>query len=178
MWELTIKKAEHQRKNLCFWTVVLEKTLGSPLDCKEIEPVNPNGNQSILKEISPERTDAEAVIFWPPDVKSWLIRKDPDAGKDWGQEEKGTTEDEMVGYHHRLNGHEFEQAPGVGDEQGSLVYFSPWDGKESDMTEWLNGTELNIHLRDLLGRLKERLCVHLSLSFSRVVIWEVCCWAA
>ena len=89
-------------------------------------------------------TDAEAEtpIFWPPDVKNWLIGKDPDAGKDWGQEEKGTTEDEMVGWHHRPDGHEFEQALGVGDGQGSLACYSPWGCKESDMTEWLNWTDI------------------------------------
>ena len=107
-------------KNWCFWTVVLEKTLESPLDCKEIQPVHPKGDQSW---IFTGRTDAEAEapILWPPDAKDWLIRKDPDYGKDWRQEEKGTTEDEMVGWHHWLNGHEFEQAPGVGDGQGILA---------------------------------------------------------
>ena len=109
-----------------------------PLDCKEIQPVHPKGNQSW---IFIERSDAEAepLILWPPDAKSWLIWKDSDVGKDWRQE-KGTTEDETVGWHHWLNGHEFEQAPGVGDGQGSLVCCSPWGLKESDMTEW---TELN-----------------------------------
>ena len=102
----TIKKAEHQR-NWCFWTVMLEKTLESPLDCKEIQAVHPKGNQSWIVI---GRTDAEAEtpILWPPDAKKWLIRKDPDAGEDWRQEEKGTTEDEMVGWHHRLDEHEFE----------------------------------------------------------------------
>ena len=106
MWELDYKE-RWALKNWCFWTVVLEKTLESPLDCKEIRPVHPKGNQSWMFI---ERTDSEAEtpILWPPDVKSWLIWKDPDAGKDWGQEEKGMTEDEMVGWHHRLNGHEFE----------------------------------------------------------------------
>ena len=110
-----------------------EKTLESPLDCKEIKPVNPTGNQLW---IFTGRTDAEAEapILWPPDAKNWLIGKYPDAGKDWRQEEKGTTEDEMVGWHHWLNGHEFEQALGVGDGQGSLACFSPWGCKESDMT--------------------------------------------
>ena len=91
------------------------------------------------------RTDdeAEAPIIWPPDAKSWLIRKDPEAGKEWRQEEKGMTEDEMVGWHHQLDGYEFEQALGVGDGQGSLVCCSPWGHKESDMTKWLNWTELN-----------------------------------
>ena len=130
----TIKKAEHRR------TVVLEKTLESPLDCKEIKPVNPNKNQSW---IFIERTDAEVEIpiFWPPDAKNGLTGKDPDAGQDWRWEEKGTTEDEMVEWHHQLDGHEFEQAPGVGDGQGSLVGCSPWGCKESDTTEWLNWTE-------------------------------------
>ena len=113
-------------KNWCFWTVVLEKTLESPLDSKEIQPVNPKGNQSW---IFIGRTDAEAEIpiFWPPDKKKQLIRKDLDAGKDWSQEEKGTIEDEMVGWHHQLNGHDFEQAPG--DGKGSLACCSPWVAK-------------------------------------------------
>ena len=108
MWELDYKES-WVPKNWCFWTVVLEKTLESPLDCKEIKPVNPKGNQPW---IFIRRTDDEAPILWLPDAKSWLIRKDPDAGKDWRQEEKGTTEDVMLGWHHRLNGHEFEQTPG------------------------------------------------------------------
>ena len=106
-------------KNWYFWTVVLEKTLESPLDCKEIQPVHPKGNQSWIF-IGKTDAKAETPILWPPDVNNWLIGKDPDAGKDWRQEEKGTTEDEMVGWHHWLNGHEFEQAPGVGDGQGGL----------------------------------------------------------
>ena len=116
---------------------MLEKTLESPLDCKEIKPVNPKGNQPW---IFIGRTDAkaEAPILWPPDAKSWLIRKDPDAGKDWGQEEKGTTEDEMVGWHQQLNGQKFEQAPEDGEGQESLVCCSPWGLNESDTTEQLN----------------------------------------
>ena len=113
---------------------MLEKTLESPLDCK-IKPVHPKGNQSW---IFIESTDVEAPILWPPDVKNWLIWKDPDAGKDWRQEDKGTTEDEMVGWHHWLNGHEFEQAPGVDDGQRSLACCSPWGCKELDTTERLN----------------------------------------
>ena len=111
-------------KNWCFWSVVLEKTLESSLDCKEIKPVNPTGNQSWIFF---GRTDAEAeiTILWLPDAKNCLIGKDPDAGKEWRQEEKRMTEDEMVGWHHRLDGHGFEQAPGVGDGQGSLVCCSP-----------------------------------------------------
>ena len=127
-------------KNWCFWTVVLKKTLESPLDCKEIKSVRPKGNQ-FWKFI--ERTDAEAetLILWPPDVKNWLIGKDPDAGKDWRQEDKGMTQDEMVGWHHWLYGYESEQALGVGDGQGSLVCPSPWGRKESNMIERLNWTE-------------------------------------
>ena len=110
------------------------------MDCKEIQPVHPKGNQSWMII---GRTDAEAEtpILWPPDAKNWLIWKDPDAGKDWRQEEKGTTEDEMAGWHHRLNGHEFEQTPGIGDGQGGLACRSPWGRKELDTTEWLNLTE-------------------------------------
>ena len=127
-------------KNWCFWTVVLEKTLESPLDCKEIQPVHSKGDQSW---IFIGRTDAEAEtpILWPPDAKSWLLGKDPDAGKDWEQEEKGTTEDEMIGWHHRLDGHWFGWTPGVGDGRGGLACCSPWGRKESDTTEQLNWTE-------------------------------------
>ena len=125
-------------KNWCFWTVVLEKTLESPLDIKEIKPVNIKINQCWIFIV---RTDAEAEapILWPPDAKSWLIRKDHDARKDWRQEEKGTTEGEIVGWHHQLDGHEFEQAPGDGDGQGSLVCCSHGIAKSqiwlSDWTE-------------------------------------------
>ena len=125
-------------QNWCFRTVVLEKTLESPLDCKEIKWVNPKGNQPwIFTGI----TDAEAPILWPPDVKNWLTGKDPDAGNDWRQEEKGMTEDEMVGWHCRLDGHEFEQALGDSEEQGSPACCSPWGHKELDMTEWLNNNQ-------------------------------------
>ena len=120
--------------------MVLKKTLESPLDCKEIQPVHPKGNQSLIF-IGRTDAEAEAPILWPSDVKNWLIGKDPDAGKDWRQEEKEITEDEMVGWHHQLNGYKFEQAPGVGDEQGSLVCYSPWDHKELDTTEQLNWTD-------------------------------------
>ena len=125
-------------KNWCFWTVVL-KTLESPSDCKEIQLVHPKGIQSWIF-IGRNDAESEVPILWPPDVKSWLIWKDPDAGKDWRQK-KGTTEDEMVRWHHQLNGHEFEYTPGIGDGQGSLACCSPWGHKESDMTErlsWLN----------------------------------------
>ena len=128
----TIKKAEHQRIDafeLWCWR--------RPLDRKESQPVHPKGNQFW---VFIGRTDAEAEtpVLWPPYVKKWLIWKDPDSGKDWRQEEKGTTEDEMVGWHHRLDGHESEQASGVGDGQGSLACCRPWGHKESDTTEWLS----------------------------------------
>ena len=137
----TIKKAESQRID-GFWAVVLENTPESALECKEIQPVLPKGNQSW---ISTGRTDGEteAPILWPPDAKNWLIGKDPDAEKDWVQEEKDTTEDEMVPWHHQhqqFSGHEFEETLGVGDGQGGLVLCSPWSHKESDTTERLNWT--------------------------------------
>ena len=119
-------------KNLCFWTVVLEKTLESPLDCKEIKPVNPKGNQSWISWMFIGRTDAETKVpmLWLPDVKNWLTGKNPDVGKDWRRKEKGMTEDELVGWHHQLNGHEFEQALGVGDGQGGLACCSTWGHKK------------------------------------------------
>ena len=132
-------KEDWELKNWWCWTVVLEKTLENPLDNKKIKPINPKGNQSW---IFIGRTDAEAETptLWPSDAKNWLIGKDPDAGKDWRQEEKGMTEDETVGWHHQLNGHEFEQAPGAGEGQGSLACCSPWDRQESDTTEGLNNS--------------------------------------
>ena len=123
-----------------FWTIMLEKTLESLLDCKEIKPVNPKGNQHWIF-IGRTDAEAEAPVLGPPDAKSWLIGKDPDAGKDWGQQEKGTTEDEMVGWHHLLNGHKFEQAPGASERQGSLMCCSPWGRKQLDMTKWLNNKD-------------------------------------
>ena len=136
-------------KNWCFQTVVLEKTLESPLDCKEIQPFNPKGNQAWIV-IGKTDVEAETPILWPPHAKSWLIWKDPDAGKDWGQGEKGTTEDEMVGWHHWLNGHGFGWTLGVGDEQGGLACCRSWGHKESDTTEQLNWTEqihFAVHLK-------------------------------
>ena len=129
-------------KNWCFWTVVLEKTLESPLDCKEIQPVHSKRDQS-WDFIGRTDAKAETPILWPPDVKSWLIGKDSDAGKDWRWEEKGTTEDEMAGWYHRLDGHEFERNLGVGNGQGGLACCDSWGCKESDTTEQLNWTELN-----------------------------------
>ena len=140
MWELDYKES-WALKNWCFWTVVLDKTLESPLDCKEIQLVHPKGDQSWMFT---GRTDAEAEtpILWPPHAKSWLIGKDPDAGRDWGQEEKGVTEDEMAGWHHRLDGHEFGWTPGVGDGQGGPACCDSWGRKESDTTERRNWTQV------------------------------------
>ena len=122
-------------KNWCFWTAVLGKTLESPFDCKEIKPVNPKGNQSW---VFTERTDGEAPVLWSPDAKRRFIGKHPNSGKDWKQEEKGTPEDEMAGWHHCLDGHEFEWTLGVGDGQGGLACCNSWGHKESDTTERLN----------------------------------------
>ena len=130
-----IKKAEHQRTDafeLWYW----RRLLKSPLDCKEIQPVNPKGNKPWVFT-GRTKAEAEAPILWPPDAKSRLIRKNSDAGKDWGQEEKGVTEDEMVGWHHRLNGHEFEKTLGDSEGQGSLACCSSWGHKELDMTKQL-----------------------------------------
>ena len=139
IWELDHKKTRVS-KDWCFWTVILEKTLESPLECKKTQPVHLKGNQSWIF-IDRIDSEAETSILWPPVAKNWLTGKDPDAGKDWRQEEKGRTEDEMVGWHHWLDGHEFEQVLGVGDGQRSLACYSPWGCKESDMTDW--ATELN-----------------------------------
>ena len=128
-------------KNWCFGTVVLEKTLESPLDCKEMKCINPKGNQPWIV-IGRTVAEAEPPILWPSNRKSRLTGKDPDAGKNWRQEEKGTTEDEMVGWYHWLNGHDFEQIPGNSEGQGSLACCSPWSCKESDMTEWLNNNKI------------------------------------
>ena len=157
MWELDYKEG-WALKNWCFWTVVLEKTLESPLDCKEIKSVHPKGNQSWVF-IGRTDIEAETPILWPPDVMSWLTGKAPGAGKDWGQEEKGTAEDEIVGWHHWFNGHEFEQALGDGDGHGSLVCCSPWSHKELDMTERLNWTELN-HLALQRVQCRKGVCRH------------------
>ena len=131
MWELDHKESQ-VLKNRCFWTV----------DCKEIKPVNPKGNQSWIF-IGRTDAEAEAPILWPPDVKNWLIGKDPDAGKDWRREEKGMTEHEMAGWHHWLNGHEFEWTQGIGDGQGGLECCNSWGRKQSDTTEWLNWLKLS-----------------------------------
>ena len=157
MWELDYKES-WAPKNWCFWTVVLEKTLESPLDCKEIQPVHPKGDQSWVFIAGPD-VKAETPILWPPDVKSWLNWKDPDTGKDWGQEEKGTTEDEMVGWHHWLNGH------GLGGLWKLLMDREAWSaavhGVAKSQTCLSNWTELKIKLdisnvHSLFHRLKTK----------------------
>ena len=167
MWELDCKES-WPPKNWCFWTVVLEKILESPLDCKEVQPVHPKGDQPW---VFIGRTDAKAKtpILWPPHAKSWLIGKDSDAGRDWGQEEKGTTEGEMARWHHRLDGHEFEWTPGVGDGQASLACCDSWGRKESDTTERLNWTEdhKNLCLQSAPAILK-------SVSFERKWLKQSC----
>ena len=141
MWELDYKES-WVLKNWCFWTVVLEKTLESPLDCKEIQPVHPNGDQSWVF-IGKTDVEAETSVLWPPDAKSWLIWKDPDAGKDWGQEEKGTTEDKMVGWHYRLNGRGFGWTTAVDDGQGGLACCSSCGYRVGhDWATELNWTDL------------------------------------
>ena len=140
MWELDNKESWAQ-KNWCFWNVVLEKTLESLLDCKEIQPVHSKGDQFwvFFGRIDAK---AETPVLRPPHAKCWLIGKDSDAGRDWGQKEKGMTEDEMAGWHHRLDGQEFVWTPGVGDGQGGLVCCNSWGRKESDMTDQLNWTDI------------------------------------
>ena len=142
MWELDCEDS-WAPKNWCFWTVVLEKTLESPLECKEIQPVHSEGDQSWVF-FGKTDAKAETPVLWPPHVKCWLIGKDSDAGRDWGQEEKGMTEDELAGWHHRLDGCESEWTPGVGDGQGDLACYDSWGRKESDTTERLNWTEILI----------------------------------
>ena len=154
-------------ENWCFWTMVLEQTLASPLDCKEIQPVHSKGNQPWIF-IGKTNVEAETPILWPPHAKSWLIGKDPDAGRDWGQEEKGMTEDEMAGWHHWLDAHEFGWTLGLGDGQGVLACCNSWGHKESGTTERLNWTEwerlnwinINLFLKNLKQKIKvtQHLC--------------------
>ena len=154
MWELDYKES-WVPKNWCFWTVVLEKTLQSPLDCKEIQLVHPKGDQSRVF-FGGTDVKAETPVLWPPDAESWFIWKDPDAGKDWGQEEKRMTEDEMVGWHQWLDGHGFGCSSGVDDGQGGLACCSSWGHKELDTTERLNWTKLNCWLALCLEDLRSR----------------------
>ena len=184
MWELDYKE-NWAPKNWCFWTVLLEKTLESPLDCKEIQPVHPKGDQSWVL-FGRNDAKAETPVLWPPYAKSWLIGKDSDAGRDWGQEEKGTTEDEMAEWHHRLDGHEFEWTPGVGDVQGGLACCGPWVAKSrtqlSDWTDWLGSvTQSCLTLCDPMdcslpgssvhGISQARILEWVAISYSRVSSW-------
>ena len=153
MWELGHKEG-WASKNWCFQIVVLQKTLENPLDCKETKPINPKGNQSWMFT---RRTDAkaEAPVLWPPDAKNWLIGKTLMLGKIEGRR-RGVTEDEMVGWHHQLNGHTFEQTLGYSEGQGSLMCCSPWDCKELDTTKQLNWTELTCEPHGFVERVKKR----------------------
>ena len=148
MWGLDHKE-NWVLNNWCFWTVVLKKTLESPWDCKEIKPVNPKGNQPQIL-IGRTGAEAETPVLWQSDVKNWLLWKDPDAGKGWRQEEKGKTEDEMVGWHHQFNGDESEQALGDVEGQGHLTCFPTWGHKGSDTTERQNSS-ISLKPDDLLG---------------------------
>ena len=164
MWELDYKES-WVLKNWCFWTVVLQKTLESPLDCKEIQPVHPKDQSSVFTG----RTDieAETPILWPPDAKSWLTGKDPDAGKDWGQEDKGMKEDEMAGWYHWLDGHGFGWTPGVGDGQGGLACCGSRGHKESDTTERLNWTVMFESYKTVIRKLDSYEKIFPKLSISR-----------
>ena len=179
MWESDCEES-WAPKNWCFWTVVLEKTLESPLDCKEIQPIHSKGDQSWVF-FGMNDAKAETPVLLPPHVKSWLIGKGSDAGRDCGQEEKGTTEDEMAGWHHWLDGHEFEWTPGVGDGQGGLACCDSWSHKESDTTERLNWTELNgpasILLSPHLMLIKNNLWRRCYVSFKRPGNWGSECWS-
>ena len=147
MWELDCEES-WMLKNWCFWTVLLEKTLESPLDCTEIQPVHSEGDQPWVF-FGRNDARAETPVLWPPHAKNWLIGKDSDAGRYWGQEEKGMTEDKMAEWHHRLHGREFEWTPGVCDGQGGLACCNSWDHKESDTIKRLNWTKLNWHYNSL-----------------------------
>ena len=179
MWELDCEES-WALKNWCFWTVVLGKTLESPLDCKRIQPVHSEGDQP-WDFFGGNDAEAETPVLWPPHAKSWLIEKDSDAGKDWGQEEKGMTEDEMAGWHHWLNGRESEWTLGVGDGQGGLACCDSWCRKESDTTEQLIWSDVfkGIYFSHLLLLSMLRLATHflpsywnlqLLPSFSRVFL--------
>ena len=174
MWGLDYKECRAP-KNWCFWTVVLEKTLESPLDCKEIHLVHPKGDQS---QVLFGRIDvvAQTPILWPPYVKSWLIWKYPNTGKYWGQEVKGMTEDEMVGWYHRLNGFEFGQIPGVGDGKGGLACCSPWVQRvRHDWTTELMWIELNNRMA-LIRNTLERTNNRVTEAEELIVSWESNWW--
>ena len=171
MWELDCEEI-WMPKNWCFWTVVMEKTLESPLNCKEIQPVHSKGDQPWVF-FGRSDAKAETPILWPLHAKSWLIGKDSDAGRDWGQEEKGTIEDEMTRWHHRLDGHEFEWTPGIGDGQGGLVCCDSRGCKESDTTERLNWTD-HLYVDSEICYLHPTLAVLLAVSTTVQWILSVC----
>ena len=180
MWELDCEES-WAPKNWCFWTVVLEKTLGSPLDCKEIQPVHPKGDQSWVF-IGRTDVEAETLLLWPRDVKNWVIGNDPDGGKDWGQE-KGMTEDEMVGCHHRLDGHGFGWTPGISNKQGGLTCCSSWGHRvrhewatelkesESEVTQLCltlcDPMDCSLQGSSIRGIFKARVLEWVAISFSR-----------
>ena len=173
MWELDYKET-WVPKNWYFWTVVLEKTLESPLDCKEIQPVQSEGDQP-WDFFGRNDAKAETPVLWPPHAKSWLIGRDSDSGRDWAQEEKGTTEDEMAGWHHWLNGRESEWTPGVGDGQGSLVCCSSWGCRESDTTEWLHSLKFRRYTNKFNSTCQLlRLLKHLLLFYILALLWILC----
>ena len=171
----TVKKAEHRRID-CFWTVVLEKTPASPLDCKEIQPVHSEGDQP-WDFFGRNDAKAESPVLWPPHVKSWLIGKDSDAGRDWGQEEKRTTEDEMAGWHHWLDGRESEWTPGVGAGQGGLACCNSWGRKELDTTEQLIWSEVYSHLlgcREKVLAIGTGMKTDLFQSYGHCWVFQIC----
>ena len=156
MWELDCEES-WAPKNWCFWTVLLENTLESPLDCKEIQPVHSEGDQP-SDFFRRNDAKAETPVLWPPHAQSWLIGEDSDAGRDWGQEEKGMTEDEMAGWHHWLDGRESGWTPGVGDGQGGLVRCGSWGRKELDMTERLIWKNFYLFAIRMLGNIFKEFC--------------------
>ena len=164
MWVLDCEEG-WALQNWCFWTVLLENTLESPLDCKEVQLVNSEGDQP-WDFFGRNDAKAETPVLWPPHAKSWLIGKDSDVERDWGQEEKGTTEDDMAGWHHWLDGHESEWTLGLGDGQGGLACCDSWSRKESDTTERLNWTELNIILSKIWIKVS-------NISFFLVLLWPL-----
>ena len=166
MWELDCEES-WALKNWCIWTVMLEKTLESPLDCRKIQPVHSEGDQSLVF-FGRNDNEGETPVLWPPHEKSWLIGKAPDAGRDWGQEEKGTTEDEMAGWHHWLDGRESEWTLGVGDGVGGLACCDSWGCKELDLTEQLNWTELNTVESFGIVNKAEKMFFWNSLAFSMI----------
>ena len=173
MWELDCEYSWALR-NWCFWTVVLEKTLESPLDCKEIQPVHPEDQPWDF--FGRKDAKAETPVLWPPHAKSWLIAKDSIVGRDWGQEEKGTTEDEMAGWHHWLDGHESEWTLGVCDGQGGLACCDSWGCKESDTTERLNWTEgYSISSKGFLSTVVDIIVIRIKfrLSLRSYYLWDL-----